>query len=243
MTKRKSVTLSKTVKGDILHSFFRDVSKEAQAELEQVEQTAALKIYDIIYGGIAQAVEAVPDSMLCLYSGIPMPAVTLKVKKAPRKKGSIEPTQTERLVFRTFASGMTMDRSCVTRTVDELTLPAAMPQYNGQGGNRWPQTYISSLLEKKLISKADAKKIQDVYIKACHHAETIYAPIVAIVEGVIEILQNVKSTKGLFDMWPECDKYLDLPQESRGELMKVDVVELNKALDGLYPPAEKTSGA
>ena len=118
-----------------------------------------------------------------------------------------------------------------------------MPQYNLLGHTRSHYHHIETLLKRELISTAEEKKITDIYVKACRDAEALYAPVVEIVEGVIEILQNIKSTKGLFDAWPECEKFLDLPEVSSGALMKVDVAKLNEALDGFYPPAEKTSGA
>jgi len=244
MTTRKSVSLSKGARGEILHSFFRDVSKEPHEAITRIENNAALDIYNIIYGSMRKEIGKVSNHMLCLYANIPLPMVTLKAKKADRKKGSIEPTMKERLQFATFAPYMSLDRTSVIHHVTELRLATTMPQYNAQQSvGRYAPDHISNLVKRGFLSKADAQEIEAVYVKACRAAKAIYLPIVDIVEGVIEILESVKSTKGLLDAWPECDKFLNLPKASGGELMKVNVVELNEALDGYYPPAKKSDTA
>jgi len=240
---RRSVSLSKAVKGDILHSFFRDVSKKAHEAINKIEQAAALDIYDIIYGSMKKEITTLADSMLSMHDDIPLSIVTVKAKKKARRKGVIEPTINESFQFRNFSRGMSMDRLCIMRSVYDLSLPEKMAQFSSENCSRSSYNHIEGLVKRGLISKAAAIEIEIRYVLACKDAEKVSAPIIEIVQGVIEILQVVKSTKGLFEAWPECDKFLDLPEASSGALMKVDIDGLNEALDGLYPPAEKTSGA
>lgn len=241
-TKRRSVSLSKDAKSDILHRFFMDITKQARVDLKKIENDAAESIYDVIYGTMKAELEDVHERMLALNEKIPLPTVVIKAKKRARVKGSIEPTMNERFQFMSFNNHLSMSRLSVIINSHDLSLLKSRPQYNDSGNSRYHNDHINNLIRRKLISKADEKKIEVTYVKACKDGAAIYEPIVTIMQGVIEILQNIKSTKGLFDAWPECEKFLDLPEESRGELMNVDVVKLNKALNGYYPPAEKSSG-
>lgn len=240
--KRKSVPLNKGLKGEILHSFFMDISRQARIELKKVEEAVAMEIYDIIYGDMDFDLQAVDNRMLCLYKSIPMTSVNVKKKKKARKKGEIEPTQSESLRWCNFSDNLSLGFPSVTVRRDHITLPKLLPQYNEHEVRRW-EDHIKVLVLKKLIKQADQKNIEALYVKAVRDARLIYGPIVAIMEGVIEIMANVKTTTGLFKAWPECEKFLNLPEESSGVLMKVDVPQLNKALAGYYPPAEKTGGA
>jgi len=244
MTKRKSVSLSKQVKGEILHRFFMDVSKDARAKLIGLEHETALRVYDIIYGDIAPVIDEMPDDMLTFYQDMPMPGLDVKKRKRARVKGKIEPTESEHFQFRAFSNHVNLDRTAATIARDDLETPYRLAQYSSNRGlTRSAHCHLDRLMDRGKITKGARSRIDAIYIKACKDGKALYMPIVEIMKGVVEILQFVKSTKGLIEAWPGCERYLALPEESQGALMKVDVDKLDKALGELYPPAEKTRGA
>lgn len=239
MTSRKSVSLNKAIRGDMLHSFFCDISRQPRIVLEKVESNCAQDIYDMIYGEFQAGLANVPDSMLRLEETMPLPCVVVKQKKAKRKKGSIESTITETFQFRTFRTDVDIDRSAATTRCLELDLGQKLPQ--ASSAQRWSSSHLDHLQRLGLVDKAMLKKIEARYIKACKEGEKILKPVIEAMDGVAEILTAVKTTKGLLAAWPGCEKYLILPPTTQGVLVKVDIKVLDANLSSLYPPAEKTS--
>lgn len=232
---RKSVSLSKQVRSDMLHSFFSDLTKEAKVEIKKIENDLALYVYNLIYGGFD--LSQVPMEMLRLESTMPLPQVHVKPKKTRRKKGAIEPSKTETFAFRNFANWVGVDHTASTVFVNELDLLEKLPQ--SYSAPRYGGYYLAYLIKLGLVNKTMLKLIEARYIKSCKEQDKIIDPIVEVMDGVTEIIVSVRSTKGLMAAWPECEKYLTLPETSQGALMKVDIENLNSNLSSMYPPAEK----
>lgn len=241
--KRKSVALSKTARGEILHQFFMDVSRQAREELLEIEHTLAGQVYDIIYGYMREDILHVPETMFNLYECIPLTGVSVTAKKRKRIKGKIEPTTKVTYQFKRFSAYVNLDKASAVVDHADIRLPHGMPQYPNTMAPRNHWDHLDRLKKRELISAKDIKLIETAYVAACKKASKVIAPVVEIMTGVFEILDSVKTTKGLLSAWPECENFLTLPDQSLGALMKVDIGGLNDALGNLYPPAEKTEAA
>lgn len=238
-TSRKSVSLTKATRSEMLHSFFRDVTRQPAIDLLEIENDLALDIYGMIYNSIGGQLAAVPNSMLFMENKIPMPSVVVLKKKAKKVKGSIESSHSDRYNFTVFCHSMTLDFVNSTRADNDINLSADLPQ--ARGAARYGQDHLVDLVKLGLINKTTLKKIEARFVEGCKDATRLVEPVVKVLDGVLEILSSVRTTKGLLEAWPGCEKYLELPQQTGGALMKVDVKVLDLNLAIMYPPAEKSS--
>ena len=243
MTQRKSQSLNKQTRSDMLHAFFADVSRRPTEILLSLENALALEIYDLIYSDsdVVGNLCLLPEAMFNMSDNIPIEGFSMKAKKKSRRRGTIEPTKSTRYKWRNFAHYMSVDVTEVLQDQDHLSLSEEMPQVNQEYAARWSSTHLNTLVKKKFISKATFAKIEVAYVRGCKAGNKITAPIVEVLDDVSEILCAVKTTKGLFAAWPDAEKYLNLPEPEAGALMKVDIRVLGDRLADLYPPSEKSS--
>ena len=160
-------------------------------------------------------------------------------KKKARRKGSIESSKFETFSFRRFNSVIALryrpDIDTYMRRLGHLSLPDELPM-ESVGFHRipnrdwWPAQVANGLITQ---DQHDAAMI--LYIAGCEQADAIAEPVLKVITDVHEILLSVRTTKGLREAWPEVDQYLDLPDPSAGQLMRVDVGELNDNLADLWP--------
>lgn len=238
MKGRTSVSLSIRVRGDMLHSFFSDISRQPRIDLKVIENHCALDIYGMIYGGMVDDLDQVPNLMFRRESTLPLPCVVVKKKKAKRTKGSIESTIKETFQFREFRPTVDIANPCAVTRCDELDLGKYMPQ--AVNASRWGSDHLPALVKLGLVNKTMLKAIEARYIRAVKDSRKVIKPVVEAMDGVTEILTAVKTSKGLLTAWPGCEKYLTMPEGTSGVLVKVNIAELDATLASLYPPAEKT---
>jgi len=232
----KSVTLNIQTKSRILSDFFRDVSKDAIQQLKSLENALALKVYQIIYSDLAERVADLPPLMFNHYNCIDIAGQHVRPKRQKRTKGKIQTSEHTFVKMRRLATWLSFERTKPARSINGIDLPSPMPQANVGRGD----CHLENLVDAGFISKRDLENIERIYIKCVREMDKIIDPIENATLEVGAMLKTVRTTRQLREAWPECDNYLELPDHQAGAMITVNVADLNKNLEALYPPAKKS---
>lgn len=239
-----SVNLTIAMKHQILEMFFKDLMKKNRPKLEKIRTDAGKHYYNVLYPpGLRRKLANLPRAFWTEENWIPLGHVTdwrLKDKRErmmdsnmlvmpvfrqsyqkPYQRGSQSKLILERMSDRW--GGITWEK--------EEKIP--LPEKKRQSAHRWfNNDKIDMARQYGLITGDQAIQLEKEMSEFIHEAQEIVDAVDTVFVGVVDILRQCRTTKKLYEIWPEAKKYLKVEEAvpETANIVPVSVVKLNEAI-------------